>query len=160
MTTATERKEAFHARTWVTRPRPGVDRMASAWLIQRFIDDQARFAFADEPPAATERRRVAFDMFGVEFGHHGGRCSFEVLCDRFGITDEGVRRLGRIVHDIDLKDEKYCPPEAPVVARMVEGLRATYADDSELLAHGIAMFAALYESVKIPPAKKAPRKTR
>jgi hypothetical protein len=161
MTTSTaERKHAFHGKTWVTRPRPGVDRMASAWLIQRFIDAKARFAFASEPPAAADRRRVAFDMFGVEFGHQGEQCSFEVLCDRFGITDDAARRLGRIVHDVDLKDERYSPPEAPVVARMVEGLRAAYADDTELLTHGMAMFAALYESLKTASSGKSSRKTR
>ncbi len=156
MTTASpSRHGKMQGLTWVTRPRPGVDRMSSAWLIQRFIDPKARFAFADQPPAG-DRKRVPFDMFGVEFGHQGGRCSFEVLCERFGIDDAGVRHLAKIVHDVDLKDARYGPPEAPIVARMVEGLRATYADDAELLTHGMAMFAALYESVRTPapPARK------
>jgi hypothetical protein len=136
----------YHARTWVTRPRPGVDRMSSAWLIQRFIDPRARFAFAAEPPPGTDKKRVAFDMFGVTFGHQGERCTFEVLCDHFGIDDKRVRHIAKIVHDVDLKDQRYGLPEAPVVAGMVEGLRATYPDDTELLTHGMAMFAALYES--------------
>ena len=80
------RTDKMQGVTWVTRPRPGVDRMSSAWLIQRFIDPKARFAFADHPPAG-DRKRVAFDMFGVEFGHQGDRCTFEVLCDRFGIDN-------------------------------------------------------------------------
>src|SRR5688572_1015894 len=143
------RAETFHGKTWVTRPRPGVDRMSSAWLIQRFIDPKARFTFAGEPPS-DDRKGVAFDMFGVAFGHQGDRCTFEVLCDRFGIKDAAVRQLAKIVHDVDLKDERYTPPEAPIVARMVEGLRASYADDDELLKHGIAMFAALYESLQKP----------
>ena len=151
--TATARVNSFQGRTWVTRPRPGVDRMASAWLIQRFIDPKARFTFADEPPA--DRKSVAFDMFGSEFGHQGDRCTFEVLCDRFGIKDAAARKVAKIVHDVDLKDERYSPPEAPMVARMVEGLRASYADDQELLTHGIAMFAALYESLVAPaPARQ------
>lgn len=154
----TAKRDTTPGRTWVTRPRPGVDRMASAWLIRRFIDPQARFAFADQPPSG-DRKRVAFDMFGVEFGHHGERCSFEVLCDHYDIDDAGVRHLARIVHDVDLKDERYGPPEAPIVSRMVEGLRATYSDDAELLTHGMAMFAALYESVRQPAGKPA-RKTR
>ena len=152
--TATTRAETFQGKTWVTRPRPGVDRMSSAWLIQRFIDPKARFAFADEPPA-DDRKGVAFDMFGVKFGHQGDRCTFEVLCDRFGIKDRAVKQLAKIVHDVDLKDERYRPPEAPIVARMVEGLRATYTDDRELLEHGMAMFAALYESLgSSAPARK------
>jgi hypothetical protein len=157
-TTVTTRTETFQGRTWVTRPRPGVDRMSSAWLIQRFIDPKARFAFADEPPAGT-RKQVPFDMFGVAFGHQGERCTFEVLCDRFAIEDEGVRHLAQIVHDVDLKDGRYGLAEAAIVARMIEGLRATYADDAELLAHGVAMFAALYESLP-KPAPRAGRAVR
>ena len=154
--TPVSRTETFQGRTWVTRPRPGVDRMSSAWLIQRFIDPKARFAFADEPPA-SDRKGIAFDMFGVAFGHQGDRCTFEVLCDRFGIKDPAVRQLAKIVHDVDLKDERYGPAEAPIVAGMVEGLRATYTDDRELLEHGVAMFAALYESLG---AAKPPRKRK
>ena len=158
-TTAAAKHETYTARTWVTRPRPGVDRMSSAWLIQRFIDPKARFAFAAEPPPAGDKRRVAFDMFGVAFGHQGGRCTFEVLCDHFGIDDKSVRHIGKIVHDVDLKDQRYNLPEAPVVAQMVEGLRASYADDQELLTHGMAMFAALYESFSTT-ARSRPRRDR
>lgn len=160
MASATARTETVQGRTWITRPRPGVDRMASAWLIQRFVDPKARFAFADQPPG-DDRKRVAFDMFGVAFGHQGDRCTFEVLRDHFSVDDAAVRRVAKIVHDVDLKDGRYCPPEAPMVARMVEGLRATYADDEALLAHGIAMFAALYESLRAPAdaPKRKPRKT-
>lgn len=157
--TASTRPESFHNKTWVTRPRPGVDRMSSAWLIQRFIDPKARFAFAGEPPA-DDRKGVAFDMFGVAFGHQGDLCTFEVLCDRFGIKDAAVKHLAKIVHDVDLKDERYGPPEAPIVARMVEGLRASYADDHELLKHGVAMFAALYESLQKPSRSSATGKPR
>ena len=156
---AASRPETFQNKTWVTRPRPGVDRMSSAWLIQRFIDPKARFAFAGEPPA-DDRKGVPFDMFGVAFGHQGDRCTFEVLCDRFGIKDSAVKQLAKIVHDVDLKDERYTPPEAPIVARMVEGLRASYADDQELLKHGIAMFAALYESLQQPSRSSVKGKPR
>ena len=158
--TPATRSETFQGRTWVTRPRPGVDRMSSAWLIQRFIDPKARFTFADQPPA-DDRKGVAFDMFGVAFGHQGDRCTFEVLCDRFGIKDPAVKQLAKIVHDVDLKDDRYRPAEAPIVARMVDGLRATYPDDRELLTHGVAMFAALYESLGAAapaPKRKARRR--
>ena len=158
---AATKTATYQGRTWVTRPRPGVDRMASAWLIQRFIDPKARFAFADTPPA-DERKGVAFDMFGVAFGHQGSRCTFEVLCDRFAIADRAVAQLAAIVHDVDLKDARYNPPEAPIVSRMVDGLRATYADDAELLTHGIAMFAALYQSLQQPaaPSRRKPKPRR
>ena len=159
-TTVATPHDTYRARTWVTRPRPGVDRMSSAWLIQRFIDPKARFDFSAEPPPAGDKKRVAFDMFGVAFGHQGDRCSFEVLCDHFGIDDAGVRHIAKIVHDVDLKDQRYCLPEAPVVARMVEGLRATYADDNDLLTHGMAMFAALYESVRVTMPSMSGRRKR
>lgn len=160
MPAAAAAHNTFSARTWITRPRPGVDRMSSAWLIQRFIDPKARFAFSADPPPANDKKRVAFDMFGVTFGHQGDRCTFEVLCDHFGLNDKSVRHIAKIVHDVDLKDQRYSLPEAPVVARMVEGLRATYADDNDLLAHGMAMFAALYESLPAAATATARRQTR
>ncbi len=133
----------FTNRTWVTRPRPGVDRMASAWLIRRFIDPRARFQFADQPKPGPA---LPFDMYGVEFGHHGNHCTFETLAQRFGVDAAAVRRLGRIVHDVDLKDDRYDSPEAPAVRHMVEGLRQMCADDHELLERGIGFFEALFRS--------------
>ena len=126
-------------RRWVTRPRPGVDRMASAWLIRRFIDPKARFAFVDRPSKAD----VPFDMYAGEFSHHGGLCTFEVLCGRFAIVDPAVARIGQIVHDLDLKETKYASPDAPAIGRMVEGLRAVHADDATLIEQGMGMFEAL-----------------
>jgi hypothetical protein len=142
----------FTNRTWVTRPRPGVDRMASAWLIRRFIDPRARFQFADQPKPGTT---LPFDMYGVEFGHHGNHCTFETLAQRFGVAAAPVRRLGRIVHDVDLKDDRYNSPEAPAVRHMVEGLRQMCADDHELLERGITFFEALFRSFAGEPAARA-----
>jgi hypothetical protein len=140
------KRDAYGRRTWVTRPRPGVDRMACAWLIQRFIDPEARFVFADVEATKVPRGQIPFDMFGAEFGHQGDRCSFETLCDRFRIEKPAVQRLAQIVHDVDLKDRRYSPPEAAVVANLIEGLQTTYQNDHELLQHGMALFAGLYES--------------
>jgi hypothetical protein len=151
------KRQPYQKRTWITRPRPGVDRMACAWLIQRFIDPAARFVFADVEASKVPRRRIPFDMFGAEFGHRGERCSFETLCDRFGIDEPAVLRLGQIVHDVDLKDRRYAPPEVPVVGSLIEGLRATYTDDHELLQHGIALFAGLYEAFSQPATASVPR---
>lgn len=133
----------FRNRTWVTRPRPGVDRMASAWLIRRFIDPRARFQFVDRP---KKGRAVPFDMYGVEFGHQGNHCTFETLAQRFGVEQPAVRRLGQIVHDVDLKHARYGAPEAPVVQHMVEGLRQSCTRDQELLERGMTFFEALYRS--------------
>src|SRR5262249_3015462 len=123
----------YQGRTWLTRPRPGVDRMSSAWLIRRFIDPGAIFIFGDP---AKSPEAVPFDTFEAEFGHHGSHCTFETLCDRFAIADDGARRIGRIVHDLDLKEETHREAEAPTVGRMVEGLRQMYHDDQTLLSQG------------------------
>ena len=132
----------FHHRRWVTRPRPGVDRMASAWLIRRFIDAKAAFAFV-EHPADTD---VPFDMYVGEFSHQGTFCTFETLAQRFNLTDAAVTRIGQIVHDLDMKETRYASPEIPAVGRMVDGLRELYPDDATLLEHGIGMFDALARS--------------
>src|SRR5207247_744262 len=95
----------FQKRVWVTRPRPGIDRMSSAWLIRRFIDPKARFAFADAPPAAGAA--MPFDMYGVEFSHTDHGCTFETLVARFGLASAPIDRIGHIVHDLDLKETRY-----------------------------------------------------
>jgi hypothetical protein len=106
--TPTETKRAqtseYRGKHWLTRPRPGVDRMSSAWLIQRFIDPQASFIFG-EPNKAPDA--IPFDTFEADFGHHGSACTFETLCQRFEITDSAVLQIGRIVHDLDLKESQY-----------------------------------------------------
>ena len=136
------RKADFQRRRWVTRRRPGVDRMASAWLIRRFIDPQATFAFVDAPAPAD----VPFDMYEGGFGHRGGLCTFEVLSEEFGVAGPPVVAIARIVHDLDLKENKYAAPEAGAVGRMIEGLRAVHADDAILLEQGIGLFEALSRS--------------
>lgn len=153
----------FVKRRWVTRPRPGVDRMSSAWLIRRFIDPRATFAFTDRPRAGD----VAFDMYDGEFSHQGDLCTFETLARRFGLKSAVVHQIGRIVHDLDLKETRYASPEGPAVGRMVEGLRQLHADDAALLEQGIAMFEALARSFESsapaasgPPGATLPRSAR
>ena len=136
----------FQGRRWLTRPRPGIDRIASAWLIRRFIDPAADFRFAERIP--PDEDVVPFDMFGVELGHQGDRCTFETLLATFGLGDPALDRLGRIVHDLDLRIESVDDLEAATVGRIVEGLRSTTADDRRLLEHGIALFDALYRSMQ------------
>jgi hypothetical protein len=89
---------------------------------------------------------VPFDMYTGEFSHQGTSCTFETLTQRFNIADAAVARIGQIVHDLDMKEARYSPPEGPAVGRMVDGLRAMYADDEALLQHGIGMFEALARS--------------
>lgn len=152
----------FRNVVWLTRPRPGIDRCASAWLIRRYIDPAAAFAFADSPDGfATRRRRVVpFDMYGVEFGHHGNACTFETLLSRFGITDPAAAWLGRIVHAVDLKADTSAVPEAAMVGSLIEGLRLVHSSDMVLLNRGSEVIEALYKSHAEPAASAARRPTR
>jgi len=134
----------YHSRLWVTRPRPGVDRMASAWLIRRFIDPNARFAFISDVKNAGEA--IPFDMFGAGFGHEGDHCTFETLAARFAIRDAAVARIAEIVHDVDLKDGKFGAPEAATLGITIDGLQLSSMDDGVLLDQGMTLFEALYRS--------------
>lgn len=134
----------YAGRVWVTRPRPGVDRMASAWLIRRFIDATARFGFITDVKGAGNA--LPFDMFGAGFGHEGNRCTFETLTARFDIGDPAVARIAEIVHDLDLKDGKFGAPEAATVGLAIDGLQLSSMDDSVLLDQGMTLFEALYRS--------------
>jgi hypothetical protein len=136
--------KSFTRRVWVTRKRPGIDRMASAWLIRRFIDPRARFIFAAAPP--ERGRAIPFDMFGAEFGHSPHGCTFETLAARFGLSSPALDRIGRIVHDVDLKESRYAEPAAPAFEPIVEGLRRMYARDRDLLERGMEVFEALYRA--------------
>ena len=147
---------AYRGRLWITRPRPGVDRMASAWLIRRFIDPQARFGFATDPDAIPEQA-VPFDMFGVEFSHQGDGCTFETLCSTFGIRGPSIARLKAIVHDLDLKDSRFDALDAPTVGAMIEGLQLAYADDEALLAQGMTLFESLYRAFEQSAREVGPR---
>ena len=141
----------FHKRRWATRPRPGVDRMASAWLIRRYIDPKATFAFVENPASSD----VPFDMYTGTFSHQGSLCTFETLANRFGLSDPVIVRIGHIVHDLDMKETRYAPAEAPAVGRLVDGLRQLDADDHSLLEHGITMFEALARSFETSSQRRA-----
>jgi hypothetical protein len=151
------RRAAYRGRLWVTRPRPGIDRMGSAWLIRRFIDQNPRFAFADDP-ASVPRDGVPFDMFGVELSHRGSWCTFETLQKTFGVEDAAVERLAAIVHDLDLKDGHFGAPEATAVGALIDGLQKLYHDDDALLAQGSILFEALYLGFQQTARLTAPRR--
>ena len=146
----------YRGRLWVTRPRPGVDRMASAWLVRRFIDLQARFGFAADRDAVPEDA-IPFDMFGVDFSHQDEGCTFETLCAVFGIQEPAVARVAAVVHDLDLKDGRFGAPEGATVGTLIEGLQLAHADDEALLAQGIALFEALYRAFEQSARAAGPR---
>jgi hypothetical protein len=131
---------------WVTRPRPHIDRIASAWLIKRFCDPDATFAFADGADAA--RKGITFDVLGADFGHHGEDCTFETLIKRFGIKDRRVRVVGEIVHEADLHDGKFTRDEATGLDLAINALVEATPDDHELLERGMAIFEGLYTVLK------------
>jgi hypothetical protein len=121
--------------------------MASAWLIRGFIDPGARFMFLDERDVSrVGPETVTFDVRGGVFTHHGDLCTFEVLVKSFGIKDKTVRKIVEIVHDLDVKDEKYGAPEARGIEEILAGIRKTATSDNDALEKGMAVFNALYAS--------------
>ncbi len=137
----------YHGKIWVTRKRPFVDRMASAWLIRKFVDKDATFNFMDEKDMAVPTRNsVTFDVRGGEFTHSGELCTFEVLVKAFGLRDKTVKKIAEIVHDLDMKDAKYKSPEAKGLEDILTGIRKTAKNDNDMLDSGMAVFEMLYVS--------------
>jgi hypothetical protein len=135
----------FTGRTWATRKDVHVDRIASAWLIRRFIDDHAHFVFVDAARPGAPAGHVRFDMFEAEFTHEGDACTFEVLQKRFAGRDAALRAIAEIVHDLDCKDEKFGRVETGGIGRLVAGIVRTHASDDARLIAGAAVFELLYE---------------
>jgi hypothetical protein len=140
-----KRPEELRGRTWVTRKGVHIDRIASAWLVRRFVDGDAHFKFVPARGYRPERNEVRFDMFEAEFTHDGDQCTFEVLLARLGLDDPALRPIAEIVHDIDLKDGKFGRPEVAGIEPLIAGLALAHRDDDERLARGGAMFDGLYE---------------
>ncbi len=136
----------FRGRIWVTRPRPEIDRVGSAWLIQKFIDPKARFMFAAKPPA--KGRVISFDMLNGDFTHQNDDCTFETLVKRFRIEDKAAKRIGEMIHDADLDDEKFGRTECIGVDRVLKGWAREGISDQEIFRRGCRCFDALYEFVR------------
>lgn len=137
----------YKGRLWVTRPRPGVDRCASAWLIRNFIDPKARFAFApeDRVPASA----VPFDMFHEEgFGHRGDDCTFETLEKQFHVRDPRVAVIGQMIHDADLADDRFGRKEGYGVDQILKGWARQGISDDKLLERGMELIEGLYHALQ------------
>lgn len=139
----------FHGRIWLTRPRPEIDRVGSAWLIRRFIDPQARFVFSGKPGDHPDA--LPYDMVGVEFTHHGDDCTFETLVKRFGIDDPVLHRIAEMVHAADIEDGKYARTECVGIDRVLKGWGRLGWSDEKLLERGGECFDALYEFLRKQP---------
>ena len=137
--------QALHNRTWVTRRGVYVDRIASAWLIRRFIDPQARFKFVSGKGYRPEEGELRFDMFEAEFTHEGDKCTFEVLLERGALKDPALRAIAEIIHDIDLKDNKFGRSEVAGIRTLIEGISVATDEDSERITRGSEVFNDLYE---------------
>ncbi|MEX0810243.1 MAG: chromate resistance protein ChrB domain-containing protein [Dongiaceae bacterium] len=134
-------------RIWVTRSDPHIDRLASAWLIRRSIDPNASFRFVTDANYQPAERELRFDMFEAEYTHRGDRCTFEVLVEEGKIVDPATIAIAEIVHDIDIKDDKFGREDAPGVARLIQGLVRRYDDDYERLERAIVLFDDLHASL-------------
>src|SRR5712671_6895121 len=135
----------YKKRVWVTRPRPGVDRCASAWLIRRFIDSKARFAFA--PENQVPKKSVPFDMFHESgFGHRGDDCTFETLQKEFKVRDRKVKVISEIIHDADLADNKFGRKEGYGIDEVLKGWARQRTPDQQLLDRGMQLIEGLYHS--------------
>jgi CRISPR/Cas system-associated endoribonuclease Cas2 len=148
----------YQGRRWVTRRNLHIDRLASAWLIKQFIDTRPRFYFVDQDE--TIEGAIPFDMFGAEFTHHGEDCTFETMLKRFGLTEnKGLRELAEIVHDIDLKDDKFHRLEAAGLNAIIDGLSKLLRDDRKLLQQTGVVFDGLHALLSKDVAKPK-RKSR
>jgi len=137
--------EALRGRTWVTRQGVHVDRIGSAWLIRRFIDPDARFKFVPGKGYRPDEGELRFDMFQAEFTHEGDKCTFEVLLDRAALKDPALRAIAEIIHDIDLRDNKYGRDESAGIRTLIDGIAVATSDDLERIARGTEVFNNLYE---------------
>lgn len=141
------RKDDYQRRTWVTRKNPFVDRMASAWLIKKFIDKRAVFSFIDEKKEQSLKDGpVTFDIKGGEITHVGNLCTFEVLVRSFAIKDRSVKRIAELVHELDMRDDKYNSLEAKGIEEILLGIRKSMKNDIDILEKGMAVFEMLYMS--------------
>ncbi len=136
----------FRGKTWLTRPRPEIDRVGSAWLIHKFIDPEAKFVFGANP--RKFREAIPYDMLDVEFTHHGDNCTFETLLQRFAIEDKGARLLAEMIHDADLEDDKFHRQECLGLQLMFIGWGKLGLTDHEILEKGFGCFDALHAGIR------------
>lgn len=149
----------YQGRRWLTRRNLHIDRLASAWLIKQFIDKRPRFYFVTD--GETVEGAIPFDTFGAEFTHHGEDCTFETMLNRFGLADsKGLREISEIVHDVDLKDDKFHRLEAAGLNAIIDGLSKVLRDDRKLLQQASIVFDGLYALLNKESGRKSPAKMR
>jgi len=143
-----QRQEDYQGKCWMTRINPFVDRMASGWLIRRFIDPKARFEFLEQDQVSGEApNAVSFDVPGGDFSHQEDRCTFEVLLGAFSLRGKALRKIAEVVHELDLKDGKFQNPLTMGVESILLGIRKTAAGNREAMESGIKVFERLYAAL-------------
>lgn len=147
-----QNKDQYKRRTWVTRQNIHVDRIASAWLIRHFIDPEASFKFVAPKGYTPGPSEVCFDMFEAEFTHEGNACTFEVLVKRFGLEEPGLSAIAELVHDLDIKDDRYNRPETAGFAALLHGITTLYAEDEARLTHAATLLESLRSHFATKPA--------
>ncbi len=143
-----QRPGSYVGRTWVTRKGVHVDRIASAWLIRRFVDPHPRFKFVAAKGYRPEPDELRFDMFDAEFTHEGDLCTFEVLLERLNIGDNALHRIAEIIHDIDLKESRFGRPETAGIALIVNAICTKHKEDFDRIERGTILLDDLYDFFK------------
>jgi hypothetical protein len=154
------RLDELHGKVWVTRHDVFVDRLATAWLVRRFVDPEARFRFVPGRAAPARTGEIRFDMAEAEITHAGDCCTVEVLLDRLALEDPALERIAQLVHDIDLRDGRFGHPETAGVEQMLAGLVALEPTDERRLEQGFEMFDRLYRVFGVGPKRAAPSSRR
>jgi hypothetical protein len=140
------RAENYRGKIWITRPRPEIDRVGSAWLIRNFIDPEAKFIFAQTP--AKQKGAVGYGMIDAEFGHHSDCCTFETLIERFGVRERAVLRVAEIIHDADLEDDKFHRVEGFGIDQILKGWAKQGISDDEILVRGFQCLDGLHAQLR------------
>ena len=141
---------------WVTRSHVHVDRVACPWLISRFIDSQAEFIFTPKSQVdrvVKETGAIAFDAPGVELGHKDGKCSFETIIEKYGLTEPGLLRMAKIIHGADIDDDIDSDAAAPGLEAIAVGYSLRFPEDAENLSHQFEVYDALYAWCRLQVSK-------
>ena len=139
---------------FVTRAKVHVDRMATAWAIRRFIDPEASFEFIDHNRDPMPLEAIPFDIRGAELGHHGGKCTFEVLIEKYELRDPALRRMGEMIRAIDVPFDDETPPAIAEVAAAFDRIRDAAITDDERLVQGGRICDELYVWCSEPPSPR------
>jgi hypothetical protein len=142
------KKENFQNKIWVTRADPRVDRLASAWLISRFIDKKPKFKFVQQSEYKPKKNEFMYDMFEGHFTHVGDKCSFETLVEAFSLSGNAIKCIAEIIHDLDLNDTKFNRPETPGIGFVIKGIAKNEKEDMARVEKAFSFFDDLYASVK------------